>query len=321
MAFLDALGSSISGGIGGAIGQGILGLLGKKDRPSWRDMQFMMDTSERLAPRDIALQGQYLEGLAPAQAGAYNTYQNETYGADTQRQIDRIKATGDQLGMSPWEVTGASGAAPLPSPSFGGGGQAPGRGDFMSAMVPLKVAEMNNKTALAQTAMQTQAQERIASQQTAGGKLPEAQVVKTAAETLLTNASVRKTEQDEKTGMAQEAQAWAQQDFIRNNTMLASLDTLAKWAGSTKVNLPGIEQTTTNNYPALLQMYSALVDHGTDSHPQDRATAVQAYVAKIPPDQFRQLERDAKRAARAALSLAGDTAKGFLDGVGKFFGQ
>lgn len=316
--FLETLGTI--GNIAGSVSSVMQMFgIGKKDRPSWRDMQFMMDTSERLAPRDIALQGQYLEGLAPAQAGAYNTYQNETYGEDTQRQIDRIKATGDQLGMSPWEVTGASGAAPLPSPSFGGGGQAPGRGDFMSAMVPLKVAEMNNKTALAQTAMQTEAQKSIASQQTAGGKLPEAQLLKTAAETLLTHASTAETQQRERTGQAQENASWAQGDFTRNQTALASLDTLAKWAGTTKVSLPGIEQSTTNNYPALLQMYRALQGVGTDSYPGQRAEAVQAYVSKIPADQFRQLERDAKRAARAALSLAGDTAKGFLDGVGNFF--
>lgn len=313
MDFLKAL--STGAQVGGEIAS-LAKLFGLgKDRPSWRDMQFMMDTSERLAPRDIALQGSYLEGLAPHQANAYNEYQGATYGEDTQRQIDRIKTTGDQLGMSPWEIMGQGGAAPLPSPSFGGAGQAPAKQEFMSSIVPLKVAEMNNKAAIAQTAMQTATQERIASQQTAGGELPKKQALQVAAQTILADQQTR-------TGMAQEAQAWAQADLAKNSTMLASLETLAKWAGTTEINLPGLKQTSNNAYPALVRMYATLVaETEASSEPAARSKALSAYVAQMPADQFKQLERDAKRAARAALSLAGDTAKGFLDGIGSFFGQ
>lgn len=279
-----------------------------KDRPSWRDMQFMMDTSERLAPRDIALQGQYLEGLAPHQAAAYNEYQGATYGEDTQRQIDRIKSTGEQLGMSPWEIMGQGGAAPLPSPAYGGGGQAPQKGDYLQS-IPVKIAEMNNKTALAQTAMQTATQERIASQQTAGGELPKKQVLESAARTIL-------TEQDTMTSKAKERESLISGSATQNRQWLDSIGTLAQWAGTTTINLGPVQATANNEYLELVKMYQSLVNDDKATSEQD---AINAYVSRLPADQFQRLERDAKRAARAVLSLAADTGKGFLDGIGKFF--
>lgn len=307
MAFLETL--STAAQVGGDIAS-LAKLFGLgKDRPSWRDMQFMMDTSERLAPRDIALQGQYLEGLAPHQAAAYNEYQGATYGEDTQRQIDRIKSTGEQLGMSPWEIMGQGGAAPLPAPAYGGGGQAPQKGDYLQS-IPVKIAEMNNKTALAQTAMQTATQERIASQQTAGGELPKKQVLESAARTIL-------AEQDTMTSKARERESLISGSATQNRQWLESIGTLAQWAGTTEINVGGvIKQNANNEYPALVKMYQSLVN---DDKPTSEQDAINAYVSRLPADQFQRLERDAKRAARAVLSLAADTGKGFLDGIGKFF--
>lgn len=290
--------------------------LGGKDRPSWKDMQFMMDTSERLAPRDIALQGQYLEGLAPSQAAAYNTYQDSTYGNETQRQIDRIKTSGEQLGMSPWEVMGQGGAAPLPSGNFGGSAQGAQKGDYMSAMIPVKIAEMNNKTALAQTAMQTQSAQQIASQQTAGGELPKNAAAQTAAQTVLTSAQTANTEQGTKTGKAQEELAWTQNAVAENDMLAKAIGTLAQWSGTTTMDLGPYKTTTTNNYPQLAKLYGQLLDT-----PQNNLLTqkVQAYVATLPSDQFKALERDAIRAAKAAMSAAKGTVDAGVDWLKGFF--
>lgn len=143
------------------------------DRISNKDYQFYQDLADSGNPREIKRQSNFLEGMAPAQANAYNTYENATYAQDTQRQVDRIKTTGEQLGMSPWEVTGAPGAAPLPSPYQQGnaGAGAQSAGQFLQALTPLKIAEMNNQTQLKATEMNNQTAKDINDQNTAGGAL------------------------------------------------------------------------------------------------------------------------------------------------------
>src|SRR5690242_9865393 len=114
-------GLSGGGGGGGDIASTLFNTLiagasgGFKQRPQWRDLQFMNDATNRLWPDEIKRQGQFLQGIAPSQAMAYNDYQDRTYSEDTNRQINRIQQTGDALGMSPWEVTGAPGSSPLPT--------------------------------------------------------------------------------------------------------------------------------------------------------------------------------------------------------------
>lgn len=177
--------SSLMGGAGQALGSSLIqsgtnaltgnnpGVMSFKD---WQHQQGLLDYAN---PLEINRQRTFLQEMAPAQAAAYNTYQDQTFGNETQRQIGRIQQTGTALGMSPWEVMGQGGAAP--APAVMNTPQRTDPGSTLAALMPLKIAEMNNKTALAQTAMQTDSAQRIAAQQTAEGQLPQAQVLATQA--------------------------------------------------------------------------------------------------------------------------------------------
>lgn len=296
MAFLESLLGGINAAgqaAGGVAAVGNLFGIGK-DRPSWRDMQFMMDTSERLSDRDIALQGKYLEGLAPAQAGAYNTYQDATYAADSQRQIDRIKSTGEQLGMSPWEIMGQGGAAPLPSPSFGGSGQTPAKGDYLRELTPLVVTNMNNKTALATAAL------NALGQKYAVDKTTEATIYGTD-----TNAATSRYTVDQTQGLSPlaqkhiaelqsriELQDWQKanqmQDLdVKNQQMMLNIMRIAIDASPKDTfSIPGL--TTTQ--PAIWkQIFGVLRNTNSDQLGWERAGS--DLVNKLPPDEFNDLKR------------------------------
>jgi len=315
--FLAGLGQ-VGQAAGGVAAIGNLFGVGK-DRPSWRDMQFMMDTSERLAPRDIALQGQYLEGLAPAQAGAYNTYQSETYGEDTQRQIDRIQTTGDALGMSPWEIMGQGGAAPLPSPAYGGASQGASKGDYMAQLVPLEIAKMNNKTALASTALQTM-QAKYATDKTTGASI---YGTDTAAAT--TRYSVDQTQglsplakkNIEEIQSRIDLQEWQKansiQDLdIKQQNMLLSIMRIALDASPKDTySIPGL--TTTQ--PAIWkQIFGVLRNENSDQLGWERAGA--DLLAKLPPDEF----NDLKRWALGNAKNIGNDIDAFFGGARKWLG-
>lgn len=130
----------------------------------------------------IARENEFLSGVTANRAQNYNAYQDQTYGQDTQREIDRTKATAQQLGMSPWELKGQS-SGPLVSPGGSDTNNPTSKGsDFLAASVPLKTAEIQARTSLANTAMQSQTQKDIASQQTAGGQGPKNQAALSAAQ-------------------------------------------------------------------------------------------------------------------------------------------
>lgn len=166
MDFLAALASGAGQSLGSTAVSTLFNLVsgGGKSRPSWRDLQFMQDASERLAPRQIDLQGDFLEGLAPRQAAAYNTYQDTTFQADTNREIGRIQQMGTELGMSPWELRGTSASAALPSPQMQTPSQTAGASTqaFMSALVPLEVAKIQARTQLQTAALQSSTQRDVA---------------------------------------------------------------------------------------------------------------------------------------------------------------
>lgn len=176
---------SLMGGAGSALGSSLVskgmnaltgGNPGRMSFDDWKHQQGLLDYAN---PLEINRQRTFLQEMAPAQAAAYNTYQDATFGNETERQIGRIQQTGTALGMSPWEVMGQGGAAP--APAVMNTPQRTDPGSTLAALMPLKIAEMNNKTALAQTAMQTDSAQRIAAQQTAEGQLPQAQVLATQA--------------------------------------------------------------------------------------------------------------------------------------------
>jgi len=102
LAGLAGVGSALSGVAS------ILGLTKKNKQQSpvlnWKDFNRSQQQLDISAPKDLARQQAFLEGIAPAEGMAYNTIQDLTWDADTQRQKDRM----DQLypGTSPGIVTG-----------------------------------------------------------------------------------------------------------------------------------------------------------------------------------------------------------------------
>lgn len=294
--------------------------LGGKDRPSWRDMQFMMDTSERLQPRQIALEGGFLEGMAPYQGNAHNAYQDTTFGEDTRRQTERIETMGADLGMSPWELTGGSASGALPSPQANTSGASSGQ--FMSALVPLQTAKIQQQTQIAQALLSRQTALDTTKMQTNNGEVGKAQTLQTAAQTILTgaqtenaNASTENIKQQTATGEAQENLLWTQSAAAENQMWLNSIAELAKWAGTTSVSLGPYSSTTTNNYPELVKLYTELSNVSGLARQNEFITQ---YFRNMPKDQFARVEKDAKRAAEMVLKMGGDAISGMGKGLGDF---
>lgn len=171
---------------------------GRMSNEDYQHNQNLLDSSN---PREIARTGSFLEGVAPSQGRAWNTYQDETYGADTDRAIERTQKTGDALGMSPWEVMGLQGSTPLaPTPA----GPTRGSGEsYLGQMTPLAIAKMNNETALKQTEMNNNTSLKQTEMQTAGGEAAKSQIAKnkqdmaeSASRILQQEATTAKTFQD-----------------------------------------------------------------------------------------------------------------------------
>ncbi|QXP08661.1 MAG: hypothetical protein [Arizlama microvirus] len=263
--------------------------------------------------------GDFLKGMAEPQAEAYNTYQNATYSADTSRQIGRIQETGAALGMSPWEIMGQGGAAPLPSPTLNSP-QAPGASratDYMASMIPLKTAQLQAKTALAQTAIQSATTREVAETQaktardvantnTANGALPLSQVMETmartdesrartiqqAAQTLNTHASTLNikalTEKvgDERKYLKEQVQeSKTRQDLNVMNTVtgwdrqsLAAFETILKTLPTETITAGPYSTNVKTGWRELAEI--AANSAGTN----DARSAMQAKIAKMPQD-------------------------------------
>lgn len=322
--FSDFLGSLFGGGSGGGgIAGNIFNTLiagatgGFKGRPQWRDLQFMNDATNRLWPDEIKRQGQFLEGLAPSQgaametlaphqAAAYNTYQDATFGQDTARQTERIKSMASGLGMSPWEITGAGGATPLPSPSGPAPQGAQGRNpmpDFLSALTPLKIAEMSNKTSLMTAKMQTDTQRYIADQSTGKGGVARAQIEQAAA-------TVENLRQSTKTGEASANLIWTQAQAAENEIALNTIRTFAQYAGQTSMEFMGYKSTTTNNFPALLKLYQKMTNTANLQGNQDNLSDL---IRSMPADEWSKINRDIDRVAGMIQKGASD----FVTGAGE----
>lgn len=233
--FLSQLGTMAVSYLGG----------GMKGRPQWRDLEFMNDAQNRLWPDEIARQGDFLKGLAPAQGEAHNTFQDATYGADTDRQIGRISQMASQLGMSPWEITGAggnTGATPLPAPEpSGGGGQ---MGSFLQGLVPLKVAQLQAKTQLATAQINAQTQRYTVDQQQGESPMAKAQIAATAALEALRKQST-----------AREQATTAQ---LKNDTFLSNVRVLLDALPTFSTEVPGIKMTgKSGTYPVLQALKTA----------------------------------------------------------------
>lgn len=319
----DLLGGSQ--GLGGSIFNALLGAAtgGFKGRPQWGDMQFMNDATNRLWPDEIRRQGDFLRGLAPSQGAAYNTYQDMTYSQDTARQTDRIQSMSGDLGMSPWELTGSSGAAPLPSPSLGGPSGAPA--NFMQSLVPLQVASMQNKTALLTAKMQTDTQKYIADQATNNGAMPKAQTgliatqqEQTAAQAVLTQAQTENTRQGTKTGQAQEALLWSQGAATENDMVLKTVSTLAQFLPKTTVNIGPYKNESIQNYKQLGRLAQELMNKGALGRESE---ITKKFIDGLSSDQWAEMQSDIMRVSKIALDAAGSAVDQGLKAGGKFLGD
>jgi len=320
-------GSSFLGGLGSMLSgvSGMASLLGMgKDRISNRDYQFYQDLADSGNPREIKRQSAFLEGLAPAQANAYNSYQDSTYAQDTQRQTDRIQSMAGDLKMSPWEITGSSGASPLPSPVMG---SSPGNGsgasnNFMQMLAPLKIAEMNNQTSLMNTKMQTDTQRAIASQSTAGGQLPIANTAQAAAQRLLTEAATINTQaqtgkvrQETQTEKGRTDLTWTQASAADNAIVLDAITKLLPLLPTTEINTGLYNTREVHGYKELLNLANTLGD--TARTPEAVANAIRS----MPPKQWGELESEViqlasvvAKGAKTGLDIVGSAA-GFLGGL------
>lgn len=135
----------------------------EQDRISNEEFQWTEDMANMHNDNEITRQGDFLRGMVDPSAQSYNAYQDQTYGADTDRQIGRIQDTAAALKMSPWELNGGSAATPLPSGDFLAG-KSKNTTDadpsgiqqtMMNNATQRDIAAMNNTTSLANTAMQT----------------------------------------------------------------------------------------------------------------------------------------------------------------------
>lgn len=293
--FLNGVTQPIASGLGNSITQA---LFGRSDRISNRDYQFYQDLADSGNPREINRQNQFLSGVTPNNADNYNLYQDMTQPRDTQRQVDRINALSSGTGVSQWELVGAGGASPLPSATIGPTSGRDQAGSYLSALAPLKIAELNAKTSLATTAMNNQTQKEINDQNTNNGANPVA------------DTKIKERQAD--LIKAQEGLAYTQADAAENQSYLATIETLARYAGTTTVDLGPYKTTTTNNYPELAKLYARL------QNPDNPSDFVSQYVKGLPADQFARMKQDAVRAAKTAIEAGAEAGKAAMDAGGNF---
>lgn len=284
-----------SAGGGNLVSQGVNILAsylsgGMKGRPQWRDLEFMNDVTNRLHPDEIKRQGQYLEGIAPSQgkametmapyqAGAYNTYQDETYQRDVDRQTAGIKSMSEQLKMSPWELTGQGGsAAPVPSDVMGseGGSQGPA---FLQQMMPMQLAAMNNKAMLTGKLMDNQTQLKL--------------------------ESIRQGGYDDVTGMGKATQAQiemlknqtdklkAEEQQVDVNTVNSVVDRMLQVAPRQTVNVLGNTITTVPGGKEILRAYQT---EGAFKS-EDMKKKLGQVISQLPKDDLKNLRNNLVKAA------------------------
>lgn len=256
-------------------------------------------------PREIARQRTFLQEMAPAQAAAHNTFQDATYGADTQRSIDRIDQTSTALGMSPWEVLGKQNVAPAPAAPAQQQGDAQG---LLSQMVPLKVAEMSNRTALAQTAMQTDSAQRIAAMQTAGGQTATSQVELNKAATELSKAN-------QALAVASERKTNTEQYRTAQAVSIDAMEALYRILPQTEIDAVVMKSSYKEGWKKLAQYFAADMEGGAHAQGND----LPAIIGTISTQEIHGMSKEllmAVKAAGAVGSFVGGIAGAARSGMG-----
>lgn len=259
MNFLEGLGA----GAGQAAGSGLMNLItgwatgGFKGRPQWRDINFMNDVQNRLWPDEIKRQGQFLEGMAPSQANAYNTYQDQTYQQDVSRQTAGIKSMADELGMNYWELTGQGGSAAL-DPSAGSAGQQQGSsnmGQYLAGIIPLQQTKMQNAAMLQGKAMDNQTQLALEDKRQGGGAKAQSEIALNAAHTTEAIARAGLTGSQEALNKALTTQAGATTAESQARTGLAKQQTtLAHYQSLTEQERANLTSAETKKIAAGMVM-------------------------------------------------------------------
>lgn len=328
--------SALIGGVGQAGGSFLNNALNSVwtslmggDRISNRDFQFYQDLADSGNPREIARQNEFLAGTTGQKATSYNEYQDATYAQDSARQGQRINDIASSTGMSPWEVAGSSGAAPLPSPSFGGGSDQQS-GNFLSQLGPLAIAKMNNQTQLESVKMQTDAQKEIAGKtnetskvianiQTNNGAIAVKETDLKAAQTALTAAQTSRTTQEERTSYAMENHTWNQIEVANNQQLLNAIQTLANLLPTTNVDLGMLKTSKKEGYRQLMALAVS------PTSPENARPNIAEAIRQMPKDQFDELTTDViklssliTQGARGGMRFVDDTAH-YLNKLGKNF--
>jgi len=287
----------------GAGGPNFLSQLGpNKSRISNEDYQHNQNLLNSSNPQEASRQNEFLRMVTPTNADMYNEYQDATQPEDTQRQINNIKSKSEALGMSPWEITGSGGSTPLPAPQSGPQ-QSKGDGSsFLSALAPLKIAELNNKTALQQTKMQTDTQKYVADQSTNKGELPKQQTLKAAAETV--TEAFRPGNISADTGLKTSQSAVAENSIVLNSiaTILSALPT-------TNIDLGMFKSQSREGYQQVLGMIKGYDQQGLSA-------AIEKGINAMPPPQFDQFSKDMVKLA----TMIGSGAKGAMNTVSSLEG-
>jgi|NOAtaT_7_FD_contig_123_36267_length_5352_multi_4_in_0_out_0_8 hypothetical protein len=340
--FLTGAGSAAAGL--SSIGS-LLGIGSNQSRIRREDFDHHQNLADVANPREIARQSAFLEGIAPAQAGAYNTYQDATHGQDTQREITRMQAMAPvqaqtdlqymdtvYAGTSPWERLGSNAApsisAPAPTDYRSQGTDSQG---FLQALVPLLTSQMNNdtqlKTALIQaqtskevagvqsdtsiktTGMTNDTSKEIVDVQTAGGTVPVNTALKLASEKIVSDAQVENIE-------ASTQRTRTQTVIDRYAFFLSSMpDSMIR-------HLYG-ESKEKQGWREIMDAFEN--EMSTVTGTVNNQTRIGIALSKLPADRWQNIEADVQKAARmtltgyeSAVNFAFDKGKQYLPQIGKF---
>lgn len=251
--------------------------------------------------RSVARGSEFLKGLAPAQGEAYNTYQDATYGADTNRQVDRIQTMAGKLGMSPWELTGTGGSNPLPSPGPPAQAQqGQGSGQFLASQTALQTAKIAAQTQLATTKMQTDAALKTSGVNIQKGSLQHEQKLQVQAQTMLTDA--------------QRALTSAQYSATEQGIFIGQLQLLLQALPETTIDLPGVRMTGKTGTSSILESLKGFVN--SQDKDSDQAKALSQAIEGMPKNRRTQLFNEIQALAQGATELGKqglNAGKNFLD--------
>lgn len=297
---LATAGQGIAEGAAGGFLQDIFG----SNRVSNKDYQHYQNLLDSSNPRDIARQGAFLKGLAPAQGEAYNTYQDATYGADTDRQIDRIQNMAGKLGMSPWEIVGSGGSQPLPS----GGppqNQGPQGAAYLQAVTPVKIAQMQAKTALAQTKMQTDTQLKTTAMQTNNGEQAKAQTLATHAQRFLANA--------------QEVGAYTQARVAESGALVSQIAAIAQLLPTDSTDFGFMTRTSKAGWETIARAIAASKSpvNADQEQPPNLTPTVAAAIRSIDSDEWTAMLTDIRQAVGKTVSYGTDVWTKYLGSLTK----